>query len=89
MLFIFISYQAFLGTGFVLVTYTNSVTSVLVNRLNSFTQEYILKEKKEQEEREQKLKKMIVEEKIHNWLQMKREQVNKGLFRPSRTKLEH
>lgn len=56
-------------------TYTNSVSSVLVTSLYSFTQEHILKEKKEQEEREQKLRKMIVEEKIQNWLQMKRDQV--------------
>lgn len=64
----FISYQIFLGYYI-----------FLVNILYSFTQEHILKEKKEQEEREQKLRKMIVDEKIQNWLQIKREQVKKAI----------
>ncbi|XP_034541244.1 coiled-coil domain-containing protein 34 [Notolabrus celidotus] len=37
-------------------------------------EEKLLKEKQEQERREQKQKKMVVEERIHEWLKMKREQ---------------
>lgn len=47
------------------------------------TQERLLKERKEQQERERTQKKIIIEEKIQKWLKVKREQVKKYLFQIS------
>lgn len=44
------------------------------------TQERLLKEKHEQQERERKQKRIIVDEKIQVWLKVKREQVKKCLL---------
>lgn len=41
------------------------------------SQDRLLKEKREQQEREQRQKKLIIEEKIQKWLKVKREQVKK------------
>lgn len=44
------------------------------------SQERLLKEKQELQEREQRQKNLIIEEKIQKWLKVKREQVKKYLF---------
>lgn len=44
-------------------------------------QERLLKEKQEEEEREREQKKIVMEEKIQEWLKMKREQVQNRCFK--------
>lgn len=43
----------------------------------------MLKERKEQEKMQREQKKIVMEEKIQEWLNMKKEQVDRHCFKPS------